>query len=134
MRATIPNAFRLAGPAAPYARSRVPFDVRDDADAVAVVLGPDDAKDAASVARAIPDADELAEGTMVVVLPVVVDGASLARRVLAALGRGKTIPRVDRCSALLARGYVRIGACVDAGTKLDLAFGFAPPRATTEPC
>jgi hypothetical protein len=131
----MPPAFRLAGPAAAYGRGRVAVEIREDAPAVAVALGPEDATDLASVARALPEADTLEAGTMVVVLPHVVDPsslASLASRVLAVLGRGRTVPRAHRCSALLARGYVRIGACVDPETKLDLAYGFVP--ATTGPC
>jgi hypothetical protein len=46
---------------------------------------------------------------------------------LSAIGRGRTVGRAERCSALLARGYVRIGAGVDPKTRNDLAWGHAPP-------
>jgi hypothetical protein len=121
------RAYRLVGPGAVGSQARVPFEVRDDAKDVAVALGPE-AIDIASVARAIPEAATLEEGAMVVVLPFA-DAPSLASRVLAVLGRGRTVARAHRCSALLARGYIRIGASVDPETKLDLAYGFA-----TGPC
>jgi hypothetical protein len=76
----------------------------------------------------VPEATSLPEGTLVVVLPSVV-AESLGSRLLAAVGRGRTIPRAYRCSALLARGYVRIGAALDASSGQDLAWGFA-----TGPC
>lgn len=123
-----PTGFRLLGPAAKNVRERTaplgrPF--RDDGDAVAVALG-DDAQDVASVARVLPDPASLDEGTLVVVLPQIAPPPSLAVRVLVALGRGRTVSRALRCSALLARGYTRIGAGIDPDTRADLVWGYAP--------
>lgn len=128
------RAFRLVGPAATHAAGRVslPAPVADDADAYAVVLGPHDGSDADAVARALPDPESLPEGTLVVVLPEIVAPPSLASRLLAAVGRGEHSPRAARCTALVARGYVRVGAAApDARAKArqELAWGFA-----TGPC
>ena len=51
---------------------------------------------------------------------------SLGSRLLAALGRGRTIPRVFRATALVARGYVRVGAGIDPESRSDLVWGYAP--------
>jgi hypothetical protein len=69
----------------------------------------------------LPDASTLASGTRVVVLSEGARGKGL----LAAFSK-KTHARTARCSALLLRGYVGIGAEVDAKTKQDLVFGVAP--------
>jgi hypothetical protein len=119
------RAFRVVGPAV---RARLPAPIADDGDAVAVALAPADAASTASVARALPDPTSLPEGTLVVVLGAVAD-PSLASRLLSAVGRGRVVPRAHRCSALLARGYVRIGADLDEKSGQDLAWGFA-----TGPC
>jgi hypothetical protein len=125
------SALRLVGAAAAHAKGRLSAPLgasfADDVDAQAVVLGPGDAEDAEAIARALPDADALAEGTLVLVLPEVVTSASLAARVLAALGRGRTVPRALRCTALVARGYVDVAAGIDPTTRADLAWGYAPP-------
>jgi hypothetical protein len=118
------------GPAAANAKGRLPAPAgaafRDDADAYAVALGPGEADDPSSIARALPSPDELPRGTLVVVYPVVVEAPSFAKRLFAAIGRGRAVSRAQRCSALLARGYVQIGAGVDPDTRLDLAWGFSP--------
>lgn len=137
--ATPPRAssLRLVGPAAEHARDRVPAPLgatfRADAAAHAVALGPADVIDVASVARALPAPEELEAGALLVVLGSVVDPPSIASRFLAALGRGRTVPRALRSSALVARGYVRVGAGIDAATRSDLVWGYAPegPRPTT---
>lgn len=123
---TVPaaSAYRLFGPAAAHARGRLEAPngskFADDAEAVAVVLGAADAQDFRAVARALPAPADLAPGTLVVVLGSVVEAPSLASRFRSALGRTRTIPRADRCTALLARGYVRLGAAD------DLAWGYVP--------
>jgi len=104
------------------------------ADAKVVVLAPNEIADIASAARALPDPRELPEGRLVLVGPTVREPRSIAKSVLAAFGRAKTIPRWLRCSALVARGYVRVGASVDPDTKEDLAWGYAPAASPTEPC
>jgi hypothetical protein len=121
---------RLVGPGAPHARGRTAAPLgatfTGDALARAVALGPGDAVDVDSVARALPSADELPSGTLVVVLPQIVDPPSLASRLLAALGRGRTVSRALRASALVAQGYVRVAAGIDKETRADLVWGYSP--------
>ncbi len=83
----------------------------------------DGAGDAAVVAAQLPDAADLPPGTLVVVMGTG-DGEGLAARWLGARAR---IARAVRGSALLASGYVRIGAGVDDATRLDLVWGYAEP-------
>jgi hypothetical protein len=125
------------------ARSRIALplgaklvDDAEDADAVAVALGPADVGDASSMARVLPDPDELPAGTLLFVLPHVASAPSLAGRFLAAMGRGPIASRAVRATALVARGYVRVAAGVDRETRSDLVWGYAPPAAApvTEPC
>ncbi|MDB4936093.1 MAG: hypothetical protein JWP87_3065 [Labilithrix sp.] len=130
--ATPPRAssLRLVGPGAEHARARAlpPLGAKytSDAAAYAVALGPKDATDTAAVARALPDPETLGPGTLVIVLPQIADAPSFAGRFLAALGRGPTISRALRATALVARGYVRVGAGVDHETRSDLVWGFTP--------
>ena len=69
----------------------------------------------------LPAASTLPAGTRVVVLPEAARGKGL----LAAFTK-KTHARSARCSALLLRGYVAIGAETDPKTKQDLVFGVVP--------
>ncbi|HSO39869.1 MAG TPA: hypothetical protein VLT33_45390 [Labilithrix sp.] len=128
------KTLRLVGPAAGHARGRfvAPLGATflPDAEAQAVALGPADVADVASVARALPDPDSLGPGVLVVVLPNVVEPPSLGGRLLAVLGRGRTVSRALRSSALVSRGYVRVAAGIDVETRTDLVWGFSP----TEPC
>jgi hypothetical protein len=87
-----------------------------------------DSRDVGAIARALPDVATLEQGTLVVVLPQIAPPPSLAVRVLGALGRSRTVSRALRCSALLAKGYTRIGAGIDPDTRADLVWGYAPPR------
>jgi hypothetical protein len=125
----------LVGPDAEYARSRItlPLGAKLDADApaYAVALAPADVTDVATVARALPNPDELAAGTLLLVLPNVVGAPSLAGRFLAAMGRGPTASRALRATALVARGYIHVAAGVDRETRSDLVWGYAP---VTELC
>jgi hypothetical protein len=108
----LPAAFRVVGNA-----DRFPFEVKDDAKAVAVCLDPE-ANTVASVAAALPDPETLDPRTLVVVVP---GSGSFVKRLFGA----KPVSRAVRCSALLARGYVDIGADVDPETKLDVALAFS---------
>jgi hypothetical protein len=124
------GSFRLVGPGRAAARARLTPPGRatftEDGDAIAVALDAAHAADLGSVARAIPLASEVEPRVLVVVLPAV-EPPSLASRLFAALGGRKgDVPRKLRCSALVARGYVRVGAGVDDETHLDLAWGYAP--------
>ena len=128
------KTLRLVGPAAPHARGRLPAPLGatflPEADAHAVVLGPADVVDVASLARVLPDPDALPAGVLVVVLPQVLDPPSLANRLRAALGRGRTASRALRASAMVARGYVGVAAGIDRATRTDLVWGYA---SSTEP-
>jgi hypothetical protein len=81
----------------------------------------------AAVARALPDPAELAPGTLVLVPSARGGrgGRSLARSVLTALGLRSPVARALRCSALVARGYVDVGAGEDEARE-DLAWGYVP--------
>lgn len=93
-----------------------------------VALSTKEAADVVSVARALPDPSSLEPGTKVIVLGEPKEAPSFASRLLSAFGRGKNdVPRVLRCTALVARGYVRVGASEDKNGR-DLAFGHVPER------
>jgi hypothetical protein len=68
----------------------------------------------------IPQASSLPPGTLVFVLPE----PARPKGILSAFGR-RALPRHARSGALLLRGYVDIGAEVDATSHLDLVFGRA---------
>ena len=112
-------------------RPHVPLPHPDErAKAKVVALAPDEIEDVGLAARALPDPASLDASTLVIVEGEVRAEKSLVRSVLGALGRKHTVPRAIRCSALVARGYVRVGAGSDPDTRADLAWGYVP----TEPC
>jgi hypothetical protein len=90
-----------------------------------VALGEEDGASVASIMRALPDPAELPPGALVVVPAALARAPSLARSVLAVFGRAKTVSRARRCSALVARGYVHVGAAED-DKHVDVAWGYAP--------
>lgn len=97
-----------------------------------MVLGESDTSVAGIMAR-LPDPRELEPGTLVLVPGNTVLHRSLARAVLAVFGRPRTIPRALRCTALVARGYVGVGAAGEEGA--DIAWGYAPSESVlTELC
>ncbi|MFO0741299.1 MAG: hypothetical protein U0270_35715 [Labilithrix sp.] len=83
-----------------------------------------DAGSLASVIAALPDPDELDSGTIVVVPSELAGGKSLGRSLLAVFGRNKTVARTRRCTALVARGYVDVGAA--ESNDGDFAWGRVP--------
>jgi hypothetical protein len=98
----------------------------DDAVAVAVLLDAAgiDTDDPADVAGQIPHASELPPATPVFVL----GGAVRGRGVLRRLGVWTVpVPRAARCTALLVRGYVSVGAGVDVASGADLSWGLSSP-------
>lgn len=126
-----PSHVRWIGPAAAHARGRfktllgAPFD--DEAGgAYAVALGPNDARDLDAVAGAIPDARDLDPGALVVVVGEIVEPPSLVGRLQRAFGRGPVVARTLRSSALLLRGYIRLGAAFDDASRIDVAWGYVP--------
>jgi hypothetical protein len=80
--------------------------------------------DSPAVAHQLPPTTTLPAGTLVVVSGAALRGVG----VLGRLFRGATTPvsRAARCGALVARGYVDVGAGVDPATKIDIAWGRAP--------
>ena len=79
----------------------------------------------------LPDASALEPGVLVLVIEQAkTTERSLMRSVLGALGRKQSVPRAQRCTALVTRGYIRVGAGTDPDTSADLAWGYVP----TEPC
>ncbi len=118
---------KLVGPAAAHARVTAPLGATflPDAEAQAVVLGSADVTDVATIARILPDPEALPPGVLVVVLPNVVDPPSLGGRLREAFGRGRTVSRALRASAMVARGYVRVAAGTDRGTRSDLVWGYS---------
>jgi len=69
---------------------------------------------------------ELDAGTIVVIPADLAGGKSLGRSLLAVFGRAKTVARTRRCSALVARGYVDVGAA--DGPDGDFAWGRSSPE------
>lgn len=126
------EALRVLGPlAGAFGRGKGVLGVptSDVAADVLVTLGEADARDAESLARALPDPSDVEPGALVVVHPDAPGSRSLAGRLLSALGRhDASIPRARRCTALLLRGYVDVGGGVDKTTGADLAWGRAPAR------
>lgn len=75
----------------------------------------------------LPDSNAVEPGTLVLVSsePRTTE-RSLMRSVLGALGRKEKVSRAARCTALVVRGYIRVGAGTDPDTDADLAWGYAP--------
>jgi hypothetical protein len=87
------------------------------ADAIAVLLDAGgEATSIAGIAAQLPDGGSLPTGTPVFVLGKAADVRPFWRL----FARVVTVPRAARCSAMLARGYVDIGA------DTDLVWGYAP--------
>ncbi|OJY24241.1 MAG: hypothetical protein BGO98_20460 [Myxococcales bacterium 68-20] len=105
--------------------------------ATTVVLGEAEAASVASIMATLPDPASLPAGALVIVAGEIASvrsagplalGRSLARSVLSVFGRARTVTRARRCSALVARGYVDVGAAED-DAHADLAWGYAPETA-----
>ncbi len=77
---------------------------------------------ASEVAAQLPAASSLPARTPVWVLGTAAGDGAMWRL----FGRGSAVSRAARCSALVARGYVDVGAGVDAASGADLAWGRAP--------
>jgi len=76
--------------------------------------------------HSLPDPSEVEAGTLVIVDDAAPGERSLVRSVLGALGRKKHVSRGERCTALVLRGYMRVGAGTDPDTDADLTWGYAP--------
>lgn len=73
-----------------------------------------------------PEASTLASGALVAIpdAPQTPSRDSLLRKMLQGRERGR-VHRAPRCTALLARGFARLGAAKDE-TGIDWVWGFAP--------
>ena len=123
-----PTALRLVGSASDSRRPAPPMGLAAwdaSAPALAVVLDAAsiDVDDPMQVAAQIPQAAELPPATPVFVLGL----ASGKPAVLRWLGRRVPVTRAARCTALLARGYVDVGAGVDDASQADLVWGLSSP-------
>jgi hypothetical protein len=96
-----------------------------DAEAIVVLLEGSRAalSDASLLTPQIPGARTLAPSTPVIVLGSAARNGGVWRRLLAP--RRLKIARAPRCGALLALGYVDIGAAIDSSGS-DLVWGHAP--------
>jgi hypothetical protein len=95
---------------------------------MAIVLDGDasDLRGVAGICAQLPAAGTLPPQTLVVIFGQAERPKRLfafARRLVA---RRNFVPRALRCSALLARGYVDLGAGMDPDTGEDLAWGSTP--------
>jgi hypothetical protein len=87
-----------------------------------ITLSAEESASVETIAARLPDPATLASRTLVVVPDA---RPTLARAFLSVFGGGKRVPRSLRCSALVARGYVDVGAARD-DDRNDLAWGYAP--------
>jgi|HubBroStandDraft_1064217.scaffolds.fasta_scaffold65154_2 hypothetical protein len=76
-----------------------------------------------AIARQLPPATTMAAGAPIVVFGVAAGGGGFWGRML---GSGLHVSRATRCGALVARGYVDVGAGLDNVTKMDIAWGRTP--------
>jgi hypothetical protein len=122
-----PAALRLLTRARAVHAPAPPFGLRawsKEAPAVTVLLdaGEVTMKEPADIAVQIPHATDLPHGTLVFVLATAVRSGGMMRW----LGlRTIQVPRVARCTALVARGYVSVGAGLDDVTGADIAWGIS---------
>ncbi len=126
---TAPRAIRLWTSARDPAPPKAPFGLAswsDDAEAIAVLLEGSTATldDTGAVAAQIPNARTRPHASAVVVLGTAAASGSRLRRFLLPTASVR-VARAPRCSALLARGYVDIGAGTDDHSGADLVWGFA---------
>lgn len=77
----------------------------------------------AAIAAQVPDPGAFARRTLVVLLGEASRGGGAWRRLVRM--NAAPVSRADRCSALLVRGYIDIGAGSDAAHK-DLTWGWSP--------
>jgi hypothetical protein len=125
VKAPQPTALRLHTRARDLAGARVPFGLKewnDGAGDVAVLLetAAEGGGNLADIVAQLPEVSSLAASATIVVLGEAARRASSWRRWIGS--RTVTVPRSLRCTALLVRGYVDIGAATWEG-KDDLVWG-----------
>lgn len=111
---------RFVGPKG--AKPRAPFgigDVADDGEAWLVALT--NAESVAAAAAELPNPSSLAPGTLLVILPEAPTRGGL----FSLFSSGRAASRSVRTGALLVKGYVDLGACIDPHTRQDLVWGRA---------
>ena len=106
-------------PRAPFGLGGFVADEADEAAALAIEVDREDTIEA--LLTRIPGAETLPAGTMVVVLGGVSKGGLVAKL----FGQSQPLARAVRASALLARGFRAIEACVDNDSGDDLVVGLA---------
>jgi hypothetical protein len=124
MKAPRPSAMRIVTRTRAAKLPKPPLGLRSwsgEGEAIAVLLdaGTGDPRSLDEVVAQVPHASTLAPGTVVVVL-----GTAVSERPFwQVFARGVDVPRAVRCSALVARGYIEVGAARDDGTGADIAWG-----------
>ena len=121
-----PTSIRLVARSAPARTPSPPFGIAGwsaDAQAMAVLLDPEglEANNPAPVAAQLPPAADLPPSTIVFVL----GAADRPRGFRRWLGRPLQVSRAARCTALVALGYVCVGATTDDATGADLSWGLS---------
>jgi hypothetical protein len=129
MMAPRPDAIRLWTLATHVTPPHPPLGLRTwsgEAAALAVLLvaSAGDLANVAVVAAQIPSAETLLLSTPVVVLGEVARTSGSWNRLFFGL-RKRSVARAPRCGALLARGYVDIGAALDPATGSDVVWGWS---------
>jgi hypothetical protein len=78
--------------------------------------------DVAVIAAQLPEPEELPPGSLIVVHPTAAPSGGRLSRLFSREPRRAHV--AVRCTALLARGFTRIGAGVDAATREELVWGY----------
>jgi hypothetical protein len=125
-----PASIRFVGRSAKARAPAPPFGLSgwsEQGEAVAVQLdgAADDLSSAESVLRQIPNCGSFEGRTLVVVLGSAARGGGAWRKLV--FMSDVAVPRAARCSALVMRGYVDVGASTDEATSQDLAWGWSQP-------
>lgn len=96
----------------------------DDAAALGILVdaGGGGTEDPAVIAAQIPSATDLPASTPVFIFGDAARRAGLVRWLWPS---AVTVPRATRCAALVARGYVAVGAGIDDTTGTDVAWGLS---------
>lgn len=124
-----PDALRFVSVSPAPPPKRVPFGLAvwtADAPAVALLLDLSSGKSLPTACAQVPEGDAYGEGTLMVILGESRAAPSILGRYFTA--RRAPIPRSVRATALLARGFVRIGAAFDPASGADLVWGYGPTR------
>lgn len=114
----LPPRLKYVGPGPVPRTSPFGLELTTDAQDLAIQLS---ASELDAIAAQLPAPETLPRGALVVLMPT---AAASGLRALFTANRPAS--RAARAGALLARGFVTLGACVDPHTKMDLVWGRAP--------